>query len=143
MRYFLTTTARRPVEASGKSFNFELVGQWGGSWLGVFACADEADANILAGACGSTLEEITEFQYEAKKKALSLTGNDSPASRKPQPENPLNHVLAEVAGSLSPASKPNGGPNSTEMVTRVTVFNTEKTPPLEPILEAGGPRKRW
>jgi hypothetical protein len=143
MRYFLTTTARRPVVAAGKSFTFEPVGQWGGSWLGVFACADEADANILAEACSNTLEEITFEQYDAKKKALSLTGNDSHALRKPPSENPLNHVVAEVAGSLSPAFKPNGGPNSTEGITRVSIFNTERTPPQEAILDSGGPRKRW
>lgn len=142
-RYFLTTTARRPIEAAGKSFVFEPVGQWGGSWLGVLATDDESDANILASCSPTTVEEITFDQYDAKKKHLTLTPNDSRDSPRPRAENPLNHVVAEVAGSTSPTFKPNGGPNSTEGITRVSVLATDRSPPREPILEGSGSKKRW
>jgi hypothetical protein len=143
MRYFLTTLASRPVSAGGKSFSFEPVCQAGGSWLGVFACDDESDANILAAAAGTTLEEITADQYDAKKKHLSLTARDSPASMRRQSDSPLNHVVADRAGSTVPPFQPNGGPNSTELITRVSIFSTDKSPPNEPILEGSAAKKRW
>ncbi len=142
-RYFLTSTASKPLVVGGKSFVFEPVGNWGGSWFGVLATDDESDAIILAGAGHPCLEEISFEHYDAKKKALTVTPNGSPDSRKPQSESPLNHVVADRAGSLSPPSKPNGGPNSTEFITRVSILRTDKVPPKEPILEFGGPRKRF
>jgi hypothetical protein len=143
MRYFLTTLASKPVSAGGKSFTFESVCQAGGSWLGVFATDDESDATLLAGACGNTLEEISASQYDAKKKHLSLTARDSLASMRQQNDSPLNHVVADRAGSTVPQFQPNGGPNSTEGITRVSLFSTDKSPPLEPILEGSGAKKRW
>lgn len=142
MRYFLTTLALAPVTAGGKSFKFEPVGQWGGSWLGVLAVDDESDANILAGACDHTLEEITFTQYDAKKKHLSLTQSDSPVLRRQTSESLQSHVVADRAGSLSPPSNLNGGPNSTEGITRVSVLSTGRQPPHEAILE-GESKKRW
>lgn len=143
MRYFLSTLASKPVQAGGKSFTFESVCQAGGSWLGVFACADEADANILAGAVDGTLEEISASQYDAKKKHLSLTASDSHASMRPLSDSPLNHAVADRVGSTVPPFQPNGGPNSTELTTRVSLFSTDKSPPQEPILEGNGAKKRW
>lgn len=142
-RYFLTTNALKPVTVGGKLFTFEPVGNWGGSWLGVLATDDESDANILAGGANHTLEEISAQQFDAKKKHLSLTPNDSRVSMRQQKESPLSHAVADRAGSLSPPFANNGGPNSTEAITRVSVLKTERQPPKEPILESGGPRKRW
>jgi|SRR5579859_6959511 len=142
-RYFFTTIAHKPVEVGGRSFKFEVVGQAGGSYLGVLATDDESEASILGGGSHPLVEEISEFQYDAKKKCLSVTPNDSRVSTKPLRENPLNHVVAEVAGSTSPTFKPNGGPNSTETITSVSLLRTDRQPPRETILEAGGPRKRW
>jgi hypothetical protein len=143
MRYFLTTVASKPFEAGGKLFLFELVGNLGGSSLGVFACADEADANILGAACGTTLEEITAEQYDVKKKRLSLSQSDSPVSRSSLQDSPQNHAVADRVGSLTPPFRDNGGPNSTEGITRVSIFSTDRSPPKEPILEGGGAKKRF
>jgi hypothetical protein len=142
-RYFQTNCARKAFQAGGRGFVFEPVGNWGGSWFGVLATDDESEASILAAACGGTLEEISFEQYDAKKKHLTVTQSGLPGSPRPQPENPLNHAVADRVGSLSPVFKNNGGPNSTENVTRVSIFQTSQQPPKEPILEGAGVKRRW
>lgn len=143
MRYFLTSAALKPVTVSGRSFKFEPVGTWGGSWFGVLATADEAEANILADGTCPVVEEITETQYQAKKKATSLSPSDSPASTRPPQGSQQLGVIADRAGSTSPTFEVNGGPNSTEKITRLTILTTGRQPPSEPILEGPGTRRRW
>ncbi len=150
MRYFLTTNALKPVAVPGYSFNFEPVGQAGGSWLGILATDDESAANILASGVNPTVGEMTEEQYDAKKKPSTGMRNDSHASVK-LPLQPDRHAVVEdAAPSTNLTSRPlnggiNGGPNSTEMLTAVTILSTDRQPPAEPILDtnAGGQRKRW
>lgn len=142
MRYFLTMLADRPVVAGGKAFNFEPVGNRGGSWLGVLAVDDESDANSLAGSASHTLEEISLEQYEVKKKALTATPNASPASTRLPPSNPLDHVVADRAGSTSPTFVNNGGPNSTAGISAVTILTTPRQPPAEAILDAPSTGRR-
>lgn len=146
MRYFLASGPRQSVvlTVAGRAFTFEPVGNWGGSWFGVLATDDPSDANILAAGASHQLEEITLEQYEAKKKRLTLSSNDWPGSMRQRPDSPpLQLAVAEVAGRvIAPTFDRNGGPNSTECLTAVTMISTRRQPPAEPILEGAGVRKR-
>lgn len=143
MRYFLCMNASKPVTVSGRSFKFEAVGNLGGSCFGVFATDDESAANILASGVDHTLEEITEAQYIQKKKTIVATPSDSHGWKKPQPDSGPSLSIAEVAGRVTNLTfDRNGGPNSTEMVTPVTILSTKRQPPRELILEGAGQRKR-
>ena len=69
VRYFLNTAAAKPVVAGGYTFEFELVGLRGGSWLGILA-VDEPAASVLAAAHPSNTDEISLEIYNLQKKKV-------------------------------------------------------------------------
>lgn len=136
MRYFVNTSAAKPVTAGGHTFTFELVGLRGGSWLGILA-VDEPAASILAGKISNTISEVAFAQYESLKKNLSANQGNSPAWPRQTSTNP-SHAIAEPAAlptSLRGGSKPVDH-NSTANITAVSLLTTANHPPAEPLLAA-------
>lgn len=149
MRYFINTNAGRPLEVGGRSFTFESVGQRGGSWLGVLAVDEESAANILANCGVHGVEECPHLTYDSLKKKLPGTSNSRVGfQRQPSAPHPALAV-ADHAGQVSTQravsyGRPNGGPNSTELITGVTLLAKKLTAPSEPILvQGGGPTRGW
>ena len=144
MRYFLNTSAARPIVAGGITFTFEPVGLRGGSWLGILAVADNAAASILAESHSPNVEEIPFATYDGIKKKLTLGG--SRISALPILPNPVhNPALAVAARAGLPIAQATANPptqNSTEMITPVTLLTTRNQPPVEPLLAAGASMKR-
>lgn len=145
MRYFLNTSAAKPVVAGGITFAFEPVGLWGGSWLGILAVADDAAASVLAGFHAPNVEEIPFDKYDAiKKKLTSGAGITSNSPIPPSPHPSPSLAIADRAGlptvpiTGSPAPKQ----NSTEMVTPVTLLTSRNPPPSESLLAPGSFMKR-
>lgn len=140
MRYFLNTSAGRPIVAGGETFEFELVGLRGGSWLGILAL-DEPRASILAAARPTNTDEISEELYEAQKKKHSAVAPSSRASPTPTSSEPALTV-ADRVGSLTPppVSK---DPNSTAGITAVSLMTTPNVPPAEPLLSAAPKRRNF
>lgn len=142
MRYFLNTSAGRPVVAAGQTFEFELVGLRGGSWLGILAL-EEPGASILAAARAVNTDEISEEIYLIQKKKSSANPPNSPAWPRQSATNPAL-AIADRAGSPTspgdfdrapnPATAPGGGPNSTSGVSAVSLMTTTHAPPDEPLL---------
>ena len=131
MRYFLNTSAAKPITAGGMTFEFELVGLRGGSWLGILAVADDAAASVLAGTPNS--EEISLEKYEEIKKkspAQPTTSNSRPAQ--PLPPSP-SFAVADPVGR--PTASPIASP--VECLTPVTLLTTSHEPPAEQLLAPG------
>ena len=143
MRYFLNTTAAKPIVAGGFTFRFELVGLRGGSWLGILA-VDEPAASVLAAARPPNTDEITLEIYEHQKKKQSANLPHSPSWPQPTPQEPAL-AIADRAGlptSLA-ASKPVDH-NSTANITAVSLLTTLNSPPAEPLLaQAVGKRRTF
>jgi hypothetical protein len=141
MRYFITTNASRSYSTGGFTFSdFEPVGQRGGSWLGVLAVADEAAASALASgvAAGQVpgVDEITFERFDLLKKkgtgnsTSSTVSQRNPSQRPPASANPaVNHTART-------------DPNSTGMITAVTLLTGEATPPHESLLEQPAVRRK-
>lgn len=131
MRYFLNTSAARPISAGGMTFEFELVGLRGGSWLGILAVADDAAASVLANTDNS--EEIPEAKYDElkKKSPAAPTTNNSHRAQQQQP-NP-SFAVADPVGR--PTAPPTASP--TECLTPVTLLTTRAEPPVEQLLAPG------
>lgn len=142
MRYFLNTSAARPITAGGETFEFELVGLRGGSWLGILAL-DDSRAGILAAARAPNTDEISEEAYIAQKKKHSATEPNYPAWPTPKSPEPALAV-ADRAGSLTPpaASKPVDH-NSTAGLTAVSLMMTANSPPAEPLLTPAAKRRSF
>lgn len=142
MRYFLNTSAAKPVVAEGQTFTFELVGLRGGSWLGILAI-EEPGASILAAARAPNTDEIPLAAYEVQKKKSSVNQPNSPAWPKPTSQGPA-FAVAEPAGNRmsradSSAAFPSAGVgvpdhNSTSGITSVSILTTKNSPPVEPLL---------
>lgn len=153
MRYFLNTAAARPVVTGGQTFEFELVGLRGGSWLGILAL-DEPRASILANGRAPNTDEISEEIYLVQKKKASANQPNSPAWPKPSAPNPAL-AIADRAGSLmspggfdpnvNPGAPPAGplNPNSTSGLSAVSLMTTANSPPAEPLLGNTPKRKNW
>lgn len=153
MRYFLNTSAARPAVAGGMTFEFELVGLRGGSWLGILAL-DEPGASILAEARWPNTDEITEEVYLIQKKKLSANQPSSPAWPRPSPHQPAV-AIADRAGSLTspavsdqnfnPGAPPAGplNPNSISGVSAVSLLTTDHSPPAEPLLSQPPKRRKF
>ncbi len=131
MRFFLNTSAAKPITAGGMTFEFELVGLRGGSWLGILAVADDAAASILAATDNS--EEIPEANYEElkKKSPTAPTTSNSPRAQ-PQPPSP-SFAVAEPVGR--PTASPIVSPSTT--LTPITLLTTKQEPPVEQLLAPG------
>ncbi len=144
MRYFLNTSANRPITAGGHSFSFELAGLRGGSWLGILA-VDEPAASILAGALPPNTSEITVERYDSLKKKSSANQGTSPGWPKPTFHDPAQ-ALAERAGRVSTRGAFNEPPvidhNSTANITAVSLLTTRNAPPVEPLLAVQGGKSR-
>lgn len=143
-RYFLNTNAQRPFVAVGHEFKFDLVGQRGGSWLGVLAVEDDSIASILAGACpGSSVEEISAEKYESEKKKAggsSIATLPSLLQPRPAPSLAVADPVGPATGRL-PGFENNGGPNSTSGLGPVNLLSTNRSPPREVIIDGGGRRR--
>ena len=142
-RYFQSTVTGRPLYVGGRSFIFEPVEPMGGSWLGVLAVDDESSANILA-AETVAVWEITADKYESLKKKLqsTATSRDFAPSQTPQlPPQPLvasAGVAERQAASTTDAVK--SAPAAT--VPSVTLATTDKSPPVEPLLESVATKRK-
>jgi len=142
MRYFLNTSAQRPLTVGGHSFDFELVGLRGGSWLGVLAVEDESAASVLAANMPEEIGEIEFPQYETLKKKLSANTGSSPAWPRPTSTNPSIAVADRVGAPSTPgASDRPIDHNSTANLTAVSLLTTKNAPPVESLLQNSG-RKR-
>ncbi len=126
MRYFLNTSAARPVGG----FQFELVSLRGGSWLGVLAVADAA-ASTLVGQPNT--EEISAEKYEEVKKNAGATPITSHSPQAPHPPPSPHLAIAEAVGR--PIAQPIANP--IVPVTPVTLFTTRNAPPVEQLLAPG------
>lgn len=151
MRYFLNTSAARPIVVDGHTFTFELVSLRGGSWLGVLAL-DEPGASILANARTVNTDEIPEEHYDRLKKKQSASQPNSPEWPKPSSTNPALAVadragsLTSPAGSNSPSTPIGVGPNthnSLSGLTAVSLLTTRNQPPPEPLLESGAKKRTF
>ena len=132
-RFFLTTSAAKPVEAGGYSFVFKPVALRGGTWLGILAVEDDLAASSLANAQAPNVEEIPSSTYEDLKKK-HLPEMESPGSSpSPPPVQLPGLTVAEPVGR--PTAPTTVKQNSTEMITPVTLFTTRQQPPVEPLLE--------
>lgn len=151
MRYFLNTAAAKPIVVDGHTFEFELVGLRGGSWLGVLAL-DEPGASIFGNARVANTDEISEEIYLAQKKKQSANQPNSSGWPPPNNTDPAL-AIADRAGSLSiPAASnspdtpigvgPNGH-NSFSGLTAVSLLTTKNSPPAEPLLNSGPKRRTF
>lgn len=142
-RFFVTTNASRTYAAGGINFPFEPVSQRGGSWLGVLALDNETEASILLSAGFPQVAEITEERYQLEKKKLEPRQNSSPVlPTKPVPVAGVAGVAGQssvrgVAKGVDPAKDP----NSTALLTSVTLLGSRATPPHEPLLELPAQRR--
>lgn len=143
-RYFITTNASRTYSAGGITFPFEPVAQRGGSWLGVLALDEESEANILLSGGFQQVAEIDLARYDSLKKKPAANQTSSPAfPTKPKPQGP------GVAGVVGQSSVPGVAsavdltkdPNSTAMMTSVTLLSGSANPPHEPMLEQQAPKR--
>lgn len=143
MRYFLNTSAAKPTVAGGVTFAFEPVGLRGGSWLGVLAVEDPA-ASILADSHSPNVEEIPFDTYDSIKKKLTNSEPITNASRTPpdQPPNPSLAIASRAGLPTDPTIARPPAPNSTEMVTPITLLTTRNQPPDEPMIAAGASMRR-
>lgn len=144
MRYFLNSSANRPVVVGGHSFSFELVGLRGGSWLGILAVEDDSAASILAASLPSTMDEIDAEHYERLKKKSSANQGTSPAWPRPTYQD-RSLTVAERAGRppILGASSPSViDHNSTANITAVSLLTTRNLPPTEPLLAVQGGKSR-
>lgn len=139
MRYFLNTSAARPAVAGGRTFDFELVGCRGGSWLGILAL-DEPEASFLAGVNWPNTDEISEELYLLQKKKSSANSPMQPAWPRPSVQGPHLAVAERVGSLMSPAVSSAPAPNSHNSLsglTAVTLLGTTRNaPPAEPLLGA-------
>ena len=151
MRYFLNTAAARPVVVDGHTFEFELVGLRGGSWLGILAL-DEPGASIFANGRVANTDEISEEVYSAQKKKQSANQPNSPGWPQPNSTDPALAIADRVGSLMSPGasnspSTPIGvGPgefNSLSGLTAVSLLTTKNHPPNEPLLEGGTKRRTF
>lgn len=153
MRYFLNTSAARPVVAEGRTFEFELVGLRGGSWLGILAL-DDSEASILAGARAPNTDEITEEIYLVQKKKSSANQPSSPGWPRPSETNPALAIADPAAHPTSragfnqdfnPGAPPAGplNPNSISGVSAVSLLTTSNSPPAEPLLAQAPKRGKF
>ena len=133
-RFFLTTSAAKPVEAGGRSFAFEPVALRGGTWLGILAVDDDSAAGILADAHAPNVEEIPSSTYDDLKKKHSEPTERRTNSPSPAPAA-LNHGLVIAQPVALPTDPTIAKQNSTEMITPVTLLTTRQQPPAEPLLE--------
>lgn len=139
VRYFLNTAAAKPVVAGGYTFEFELVGLRGGSWLGILA-VDEPAASVLAAAHPSNTDEISLEIYNLQKKKSSATLPPSPRLPRPMVPEPALAVAEPAANPMSrAASKP---ADSTVPLTPVTLLATFNAPPAEPLLAQPNIKRR-
>jgi hypothetical protein len=139
MRYFLNTSAAKPVVAGGETFEFELVGLRGGSWLGILAL-DEPRASVLAAARAPNTDEISEEIYLVQKKKLSVTPSNSSERRTQSSSEPALTVADRVGSLTPPAASKAIAPNSTS-ITAVSLMMTSNSPPPEPLLSQA-PKRR-
>lgn len=111
-RYFHTTNASRQYKAGALKFVFELTENFGSTWRGVLAVADEAAANTLAGAGIPQISEITQEEYEAQKKTAQPLGSSrSIPSRPPQLPSPAPlGAVAVVEASTTVLRSPKPAP---------------------------------
>lgn len=142
-RYFITTNAALTFAAGGINFPFEPVAQRGGSWLGVLALDNPSDADILISAGFQQVDEINEARFDSLKKKPVASPSNSPVW--PTNQKPVGLVVAPVVGQ----SSGHGGspvdlskdPNSTAMMSSVSLLSGAVTPPHEPLLEQPAFRK--
>lgn len=145
MRYFLTTVADRPVNAGGRTFNFDPVSLRGGSWVGVLALDEESGASILCDAGHPSVSEITIEQYESEKKKQPQS-----TARSARPQAPVSDPsqagvrVADRAGRVidpTIAEPAAAGAPAAELVTgSVELQTTSEQPPDEAMLAE--PEKR-
>lgn len=145
MRYFLNTSAAKPVVAGGMTFEFEPVGLRGGSWLGILAVADDAAASLLAGSQSANVEEITFETYDGIKKKQTrgqVTTSNAPTLPNLLPSQ--GQAVADRAGRPTEQStvKFPQQANPAGVITPVTLLTTRRQPPAEPMLAAGSFMKR-
>lgn len=140
MRYFLNTSAARPAVAGGHTFEFELVGLRGGSWLGILA-VDEPAASILAAAHWPNTDEISEELYELQKKKATANQPSSPAWPKPTSTSPSLAVAEPAANRTSLAVSKPVDHNSTAGISAVSLLTTKNSPPAEPLLAESTKRR--
>lgn len=133
MRYFINTSAGRPVVASGMTFDFELVGHGGGSWVGILAVDDSAASALLA-LNSPTIGEITEESYNSQKKKTPQPSQSSANSVLPWPTpRPLQGMaVAERVGSLTP---PLQDSKIAAVIESATLKSAEINPPEEELLK--------
>jgi hypothetical protein len=138
MRYFLNTSAGRPITAGGQSFTFELMGLRGGSWLGILAVADDAAASVLATAPNT--EEISEETFESVKKKQSHGAGPLFSNSPRAPQSPPAPSLAVADHAGRPTAQPIVNPSNT--LTPVTLFTTKQAPAVEQLLAPGNRMSR-
>jgi len=141
MRYFLNTAAAKPVVAGGFTFEFELVGLRGGSWLGILA-VDEPAASVLASTHPPNTDEISAEQYEFQKKKSSATQPRSPSWQRPTQAEPALTVAERAGSRTSLADSRPVDHNSTANITPVTLLTTPNAPPVEPLLAQPNIKRR-
>lgn len=141
MRYFLNTAAARPIVVGGFTFEFELVGLRGGSWLGILA-VDEPAASVLANLHPANTDEISLEQYDFQKKKSSATLPLSLSSRRPTQAEPPLTVAEPAANRTSPAASKPVDHNSTANITPITLLTTFNSPPAEPLLAQPNIKRR-
>lgn len=135
-RYFQSTVTGRPLYVGGRSFIFEPVEPRGGSWLGVLAVDDESSATILA-AQTVAVWEITPEKYESLKKKLRATGTSQGFAPSQPPRLPPQPLAANAGRAEHPANSTTEAANPAPAATvpSVTLATTDKSPPVEPLLE--------
>lgn len=129
MRYFLTINASRPVTTPGGTFEFEPVGQRGGSWFGVLAVDDSA-ASTLAGVFG--VDEITQERFEELKKktqhsSVSTEMEPNRLQRQPDPATPV-----QSPGNPLPTSE---NPQTDSSLAGIILRISDEVPPVEPLMQ--------
>ncbi|HUD74517.1 MAG TPA: hypothetical protein VMQ76_05545 [Terracidiphilus sp.] len=141
-RYFQSPVVGRPLMVGGQPFVFEPCEPMGGSWLGVLAL-DEPSASVLgAVAAGGTptVWEITEAQYDKAKKKTQTEANVSRGFPRRLPSPPPSPADAVAAGEAT--NSQSGGEPGVRDQPSVTLQYTDQQPPIEPLLQDAGERRR-
>lgn len=147
MRYFRYDNASRALKLGDVRFVFDVVGQFAGSWVGVFATDKENEIALLLEK-GSVfgVVEITADEYEAqlKKKLPSQRSTQTSAENKillPRPGRQSAAVVVKHDGAPPSQTKAISNP-PTVKVTVDEVVVLGKAPYVEPLEAVAKSKKK-
>lgn len=117
MKFYVCENARAPKAARGFKFQFEITGEFGGTWEGAFSTANEDHIIALDALCmdpKSSVREITQQEWEAKTKKKAIQpGLPGSANSKPEPvPSPPSLSISAKAGVVVENPLPSPEPDS-------------------------------